>query len=181
MVTLASLWLPVLLSAVAVFFLSYVMWMVLPHHRHDWAKLSDEDRLIGTLKELGAPPGQYAFPWGDKDSMKDPEWMKRFEEGPSGFVIVRPRYDLGKNLGASFLFNLVATTLVAYVAGVGLHEASEGGDVFRLVSTTAFLAHAAALGWGPIWFARSWGSTLREMFDGLVYGLATGAIFTLLW
>ncbi len=36
MVTLGSLWLPIVLSAVVVFFASWLMHMVLPHHWTDW-------------------------------------------------------------------------------------------------------------------------------------------------
>ena len=46
-----------------------------------------------------------------------------------------------------------------------------------LVTWVAFLGYAGALGWMVIWFFHSWGSTLRQVCDGLVYGLVTGAIF----
>ena len=42
MVPLASLWLPVLLSSVIVFFASFILHMVLPWHKHDYARLPDE-------------------------------------------------------------------------------------------------------------------------------------------
>ena len=35
MVELTSLWLPILLSTVALFFLSFLAWTVLPHHKPD--------------------------------------------------------------------------------------------------------------------------------------------------
>ncbi len=54
-------------------------------------------------------------------------------------------------------------------------------QVFRVVWTVAFIANSMALCWGPIWFGRTWSSTLKEMFDGLVYGAATGAIFMFFW
>jgi len=42
MVTLDLLWLPVVLSGVAVFFLSFLMWMVVGHHKSDFGKTPDE-------------------------------------------------------------------------------------------------------------------------------------------
>ena len=48
MVTLVDLWLPILGSAVAVFFISFTMWMVLPHHKGDWKPLPDEDGTMDT-------------------------------------------------------------------------------------------------------------------------------------
>ena len=41
-VSLASLWLPILVSAVAVFFVSFLAWMVLPHHKKDINAIADE-------------------------------------------------------------------------------------------------------------------------------------------
>jgi len=183
MVTLLSLWLPILISAVAVFFTSFVMWMILPHHKGDWKKLPDEDAVHEALRAQDAPPGQYTIPWGDKESWKDPEFMKKCEEGPSGMLIVRPRggFAMGKSMAQSTVFNLVISVLVAYVASFTLEKAASGSDVFRLTSIVALLAYAGALGWGPIWWSRTWSSTLREMFDGAVYGIVTGAVFMGLW
>ena len=41
-VSLVSLWLPTLLSAVAVFIASSLVWMVLKYHDSEWKKLPDE-------------------------------------------------------------------------------------------------------------------------------------------
>ena len=49
MVSLGSLWLPILLSAVAVFVASSVVWMLLPHHRDDFAGLPDEEAVRDAL------------------------------------------------------------------------------------------------------------------------------------
>ena len=45
MAFLAELWLPILLTAVVVFFISFVMWMVSPHHNSDWGPLSTYRQL----------------------------------------------------------------------------------------------------------------------------------------
>ena len=44
MMSLAALWLPILLSAVFVFVVSSILHMVLPIHRSDFKKLPDEDK-----------------------------------------------------------------------------------------------------------------------------------------
>ena len=81
---LLSLWLPILLSTIAVFFGSFVMWMVMPHHKKDWKQLPDEDALMATLRSQDMGAGQFGFPFcGDKSQMKDPDWIKKFEDGPS--------------------------------------------------------------------------------------------------
>lgn len=184
MVSLAQLWLPILLSTVAVFFLSFLMWMVFPHHRSDWKSLPKEDDTLDSMRSSGLEEGQYSFPFcSGAEQMKDPEWIKKFEQGPSGFLIVRPsgQINMGKNMLISSAFNLVVSVLVAYVATISMTPASSGGDVFRMTATVATLGYAGALGWGAIWFSRTWNSTLKEMFDGLVYGLATGALFLAFW
>lgn len=185
MVTLTELWLPILLSGVAVFFVSFLMWMVMPHHKGDWKKLPDEDALMDALRTQGAKGGtQYAFPHcASGASMKDPVWMAKFERGPKGFLIMRPDgpLSMGRSLVTSFLFNVVTAALVAYVATMAIPAGAEKAFVFRFVMTVAFLANSMGLVWGAIWFDRSWGSTLREMFDGAVYAAATAAVFVFFW
>lgn len=105
MTTLASLWLPILLSAVFVFVASSVIHMVLQIHKRDYMKLPDEARLLDGLRGK-VPPGHYVFPCAD--SMKDmgsPEMKKKFEQGPVGTLIMRPNGMpfMGKALGQWFL------------------------------------------------------------------------------
>ena len=182
---LLSLWLPILLSTVAVFFLSFLMWMVFPHHKKDFKKLPDEDGLMNAIRSQDMGAGQFAFPFcTDKAQMKDPEWMKRWEGGPSGFLTVRPAgpFNMGKNMFQSITFNLVVSICVAYVATISFTPGDYGLDIFRLTAMAAWMAYAFAHFWGPIWTSKAWSATLREVFiDGLVYGLATGAIFCFLW
>ena len=53
--------------------------------------------------------------------------------------------------------------------------------VFRIVSTVAFCGYSLAILQSTIWWYRSWGYTLRTMFDGLIYALLTGGTFGWLW
>ena len=46
MVTLAALWLPILVSAILVFFASSLFHMVLPFHRSDYRKVPSEDAVM---------------------------------------------------------------------------------------------------------------------------------------
>ena len=57
MVTLAALWMPIVLSAVLVFVVSSIVWMALPHHKSDTAGLPDEapvsdDLPFGNMAEI---------------------------------------------------------------------------------------------------------------------------------
>jgi hypothetical protein len=53
--------------------------------------------------------------------------------------------------------------------------------VFRVAGTAAVLGYAAAIVPRSIWWGQSWSMTLKEVFDGVVYGLLTGAAFCWLW
>ena len=75
---LFSLWMPILVSAVAVFIAAFLAWMVLPHHRSDWSKLPDDKAFVEALRSLGLPPGQYMFPYAAEGAeMKSPEFKER--------------------------------------------------------------------------------------------------------
>ena len=75
-----DLWLPILLSSVAVFFASFLAWMVLPHHKSDWTKLANEPGFTGTLRSAGIKPGQYMFPYfADPGEMKSDDFKDRWE------------------------------------------------------------------------------------------------------
>ena len=71
--------------------------------------------------------------------------------------------------------------VAAYMAGRALGPGAPYPAVFRFAGTTAFIAHSFALPQYSIWYHRNWGTTLRSMFDGLIYGLLTGGTFGWLW
>ena len=50
MVTITALWAPILLSAVVVFVVSAMDWMVMPHHKNDFAAADDEDGLMDAVR-----------------------------------------------------------------------------------------------------------------------------------
>jgi hypothetical protein len=53
--------------------------------------------------------------------------------------------------------------------------------VFHLTGAVAFASYAMALPQRSIWYKQSWASTLRSMFDGLVYASLTAGVFGWLW
>lgn len=179
---LLSLWLPILLSGIAVFMLSFVMWMLMPHHKSDWAKVPDEPALIEALKD--APAGMYMFPYcADPEQWKDPEWIEQRNANASGSLIVRPRgpWSMGSTMLQSFVFNVIVSLVTAYVATIAFGKGADGTDVFRLTATVAFLAYTGALAWDMIWAQKPGKAVFKNVLDGLLYGLATGALFMLLW
>ena len=59
---LVELALPIVLTSVALFFASFLSWMVLQLHRNDWGKLPREDQFLIAVRDCGIPPGNYMFP-----------------------------------------------------------------------------------------------------------------------
>jgi hypothetical protein len=81
----------------------------------------------------------------------------------------------------SFVFYLVVSFVVAYLASRTLAAGAEYLAVFRVVGTTAWLAYAFAIVPDSIWFGRPWNSTLKGFLDGLLYALLTAGAFAWLW
>jgi hypothetical protein len=183
MVALATLWLPILLSAVIVFVASAIMHMVLPYHRSDYRQLPDEDKLLAALRSSSLTRGLYMFPFCTPKEMKSPAALEKFKQGPVGTMTIIPSGPpaMGKLLIEWFLYCLIISFVVAYLAchtlpfGVG-HRA-----VCRVVGTAAFLAYSVGTLSNGIWKGQPWSMTIKEAFDGLVFALLTGATFSWLW
>jgi len=182
-ISIASLWLPILLSAVFVFIASALAWTVLPHHKSDYKPMRDEDRVQAALQDQHLTPGQYMFPWAMGSDLKQPEVIAKFQNGPVGMLTVWPNGipNMGKAMGLSFVYYLVVSVLVAYVASRTIDGGADYLSVFRIVGVVAGLTYAGAYVPDAIWFGRPWPGTLKNILDALVYGLLTAGTFGWLW
>ena len=184
MVPLSSLWLPVLVSAVIVFLASSVIHMVLPFHKKDMQKVPDEDAVQDAFRRIGIGPGDYAVPSaGSSQGMKDPAFIERMAKGPVVFMTVIPggHSFMGTSLALWFCYCIVVSVFGGYIGGRALAPGAQYLDVFRFVGTVAFACYAMSLPQASIWYKRNWGTTIRSMIDGLVYGLLTAGTFGWLW
>jgi hypothetical protein len=184
MVPIPSLLVPALLAAGLVFVASFVMHMVLPHHRSDFAAVPDEDALMAALRPLNLPPGEYMLPRpATPGAMKDPAFLEKMSRGPKAFFTVMPPGPptMGKQLALWFAFCVFVGILAAYVAGRALPPGGDRMNVFRFAGTVAFIAYTVADWSNSIWYQRKWSTTLKNTFDGLVYGVLTGLAFAWLW
>ncbi|MFL5470926.1 MAG: hypothetical protein ACJ8AM_01080, partial [Gemmatimonadales bacterium] len=119
MVSLGSLWLPVLLSAVLVFVVSALVHMVLKYHNRDYTRIPDEDALRSVLRKVAPAPAQYIIPYcAEMKQMETPEMKQKFTEGPVAVInIMRPGVpNMGRPLTYWFLFSLIVSLFIAYVA-----------------------------------------------------------------
>lgn len=185
-VALASLWLPILLSAVATFAAGFVLWVVLPHHKSDWSPLPDEEAAMGALRAQALTPGMYLMPHAghDKNPQANPEWRAKVEAGPPAYVIVLPRdqmLNMGPTLAKNFVYLLIVGFFVAYVAAASLPAGTDYLKVFQVTGAAALLGHAMGAFPKAIFWGWTLSATTKEFLDGVVYALVTAGVFGWLW
>ena len=181
---LIDLWLPILVSALAVFFVSSLVHMVFGYHKSDYNGLPDEGGILEAFRKAGAGPGDYFLPYATSfKDLANPDIMKKFEQGPVGFLTLRPAGPpaMGAQLGQWFLYTIFVSLSIAYVAGFALPEGATFLQVFRITGTIATLVYGLGHAPNSIWKAASWATSFKFLFDGILYGLATGAVFGWLW
>jgi hypothetical protein len=179
-----DLWLPIVLSAVAVFIVSVIIHVLLRYHSTDFKKIPSEDSVMEALRRFSLPSGDYVIPHaGSMQEMGSPEFKARQERGPVAFMTVMPNGPSGmtQSLILWFLYSILVGVFVAYIARLSLPAGSEYLIVHRVTSATAFCCYAMAHLPNSIWYKKSWSATLRNVFDGLAYGLVTGGTFGWLW
>jgi hypothetical protein len=184
MTGLAALWLPILLSAVAVFLASSVIHMVLTWHKTDFAKVPDEVKFRESVGALKLPPGDYCVPHaGSMDEMKSPEFATKQEQGPVMIFTVIPngKTAMGKYLVQWFVYSVVISFLAAYVASRALPPGAQYLRVFQMAGVAAFIGYTAAAWPLSIWYHRAWSTTIKTTVDGLIYALLTAGVFGWLW
>lgn len=184
MVSIAALWLPILLSAVAVFVVSSVIHMFLKYHNTDFGTVPREDEVQAALRPFAIPPGEYVLPRaGCQKDMQTPEFKAKLDQGPVAFLTVMPNgpFTMGGSLVGWFVYAAVVGVFAAYVAGQALGPDAHYLKVFQFTGVTAFSGYTLALWQGTIWMKRKCSTTLKSTFDGLVYSLLTAGIFGWLW
>lgn len=185
-VALGSLWLPIVLSAVAAFAAGFVLWVVLPHHKSDWSPLPDEASTMAALNGQSLAPGMYLLPHpgSDKNPQANPEFIARVQDGTPAYLTVLPRaqmLNMGPTLGKNFAYLLLMGVLVAYVAGATLPAGTDYLKVFQVTGAVAMIGHSMgafpkAIFWG--WTASA---ATKDFLDGVVYALVTAGVFGWLW
>jgi hypothetical protein len=184
MISILSLWAPIVLSAVLVFIASAILHMVLTYHRKDHNQIPDEAKALEALRGAGLERGVYVFPYcATGKEMGTPEMQEKYRQGPVGLITVLPAGppNMGKALGLWFVFCLLVGVFVAYLAGRTLSPGTDYLEVFRYAGTIAFVAYGFGELVNTIWKGQPWGTTLRSLVDALIYGLLTGGCFGWLW
>ena len=176
---LISLLLPIVLCTVALFFASFVSWMLVPLHFKDWNKMDKEDDFLKAVKDQSIPPGNYMFPgWNTPDEMKSEEYQQKYEAGPCGIITVFPKTSMGRNLAMTVVYFFVVSFCLGYLATVGLSPGDDFLKVFRFVSTAGLMTFLAAMVQHSIWFRNR---ILGHVVESVAYAAIAGVIFALLW
>ncbi|MBS1783910.1 MAG: hypothetical protein JST24_00620 [Acidobacteria bacterium] len=184
MVSLAHLWLPILLSAVFVFIASSLIHMALKWHNSDYHGFSNEDEVRAAITKGSPTPGQYTLPYCADHKDFGTEAMKtKLKEGPVGFMILRAPgpMTMGPMLFQWFLYILLVSVFAALVL---VHVFAPGADykhIFHVTALVCFMTYAFGLIPMGIWWGQPWRSVMKGMVDGLIYACVTAGTFGWLW
>jgi hypothetical protein len=79
------------------------------------------------------------------------------------------------------VFLLLVLLFAAYVSSHSLAPGAHYHEVFRFVGATAFMGFALGQIPQSIWYRRAWSTTLKHVFDGLIYACIAAGTFGWLW
>jgi|SwirhisoilCB2_FD_contig_101_396928_length_1891_multi_2_in_0_out_0_2 hypothetical protein len=183
--TLASLWLPIILSAVFVFIASALINMLLKFwHAPDYRRFSNEDEIRAAIRN-GNPeaPGQYALPWCTPEAMKDPAMQEKLRQGPVGMVYLRRPggMNMGMSLFQWLLFCLLVSLFCALIAAHAVPPGANRHLVFHVTALAALMGHAFGCFTDGIWRLFPWKAAFKYIVDGIIYAIITGLTFVWLW
>jgi hypothetical protein len=184
MVSVTSLWLPILVSAVLVFVVSSLVHMVLAYHRGDLRKVPREDDVMNALRPFNIPPGDYMMPKpSSMADMKNPAFIEKRTKGPTALMTILPAgpMTMGPQLAQWFLYSIVVSIFAGYIAGSAVGEGGDSMEVCRFAGTVAFAGYGLALPQFSIWYKRNWGTTIKSLVDSALYAAATSLAFVWLW
>ena len=184
MTSFGALWMPIVLSAVLVFVVSSIVHMVLPWHKSDFKSLPSEDKVMDALRPFAMAPGDYMMPRpSSMADMKTQAYIDKVNRGPKIVMTVLPpgMRGMGSNLLNWFLFSVVVSAMAGFLGCIALGPGAEYSRVFHIVGGAAFMAYAFGVWPLSIWYNRSWSTSLKTTFDGLIYAMVTAGTFGWLW
>lgn len=183
MAFLIDLWLPILVSAVAVWVASALAWTALGHHKKDMQELTPqaEEELKQVLSRHGVTPGVYGYPNFNSFKGKSKEEVAAMMTRPMGILRVWRGMGMAGPMVFGFVWSLIIGVLIAYIGHPVLPKGTEFAKVMQVLGTAGVLAYAFGGVVNDVWFQESKRAMVLCFIDGVVYGLITGAIFAWLW
>ncbi|HVN47822.1 MAG TPA: hypothetical protein VMU30_03260 [Bacteroidota bacterium] len=182
MTIICSLWLPILVSSVAVFLVSSIIHMFLPWHKNDYLPLPSEEKILEALRSFSISPGDYMFPRpSSMKEMKSTEFKEKQEKGPVGVITLWKHTSMSGSMVLWFLFSVVINIFAAYIAGHALVGKPSNHGIFRYVGTAAFMGYTFGVWPMSIWYHRKWSTTIKTTIDGFIFAVVTAFVFIWLW
>lgn len=186
METVLALWLPIVLSAAAVWIVSVIVWTAMPHHKQDFIGLPDspgEDGFMDYLRRSGIKPGNYAFPDCHKPgAMKSEKVQKAWQEGPVGHLSVwKTPLTMGDKMVGTFVVFVVVSALIAYLTRVAFPGPSPFAKIFQFATTAGILAYCFTSIPSALWWGSYKRTIVANFIDGVLFAVITGAIMGWGW
>jgi FtsH-binding integral membrane protein len=177
---LASLLVPIVLSAVVLFFASFLSWMILQLHKDDWRRLDREDEFLAAVRPFNLPEGSYMFPRPvTQADMKTEAFQAKYKAGPRGVMTILPPVNMGVNLAMTMAYFLVVSLILGYLASVAFPTPGASFlNVFRFVFTAGLLGFLASVVQHSIWFRNR---IVGHVFESILYAAIVGVIFASMW
>jgi hypothetical protein len=181
---MSQLWIPILLSAIAVFIASSLIHMVSPWHKGDYPRLRNEVEVMDAMRPLALEPGDYFFPRPDNAAhMRSSEFIARMAAGPNVLMTVFPNGSpaMGRTFVEWFVYLVVVSALAAHVVSRAVPAHGDRAHVFHQVALVSFAAYGLALWQLTIWYRRSRAITIKSTIDAVIYAAITAGIFAWWW
>ena len=91
MVSLAELWMVVLLAGVLCWVASALVHMFIKYHNADYQGLDNEQEVSAALAASSPKPALYTMPYCvDMKAMSEEPMQKKFNEGPVAMITIMP-------------------------------------------------------------------------------------------
>jgi hypothetical protein len=188
---IASLILPAIVAGVAVFFGSFLIWVVSKWHEEDVKRIPDEAGFLEALKAHALPRGYYMWPMDTPEEMKTKAFKERWVKGPWGTLNIRggaPNYP--RNLLLTLLVSIWIAFGTAVVIGMVLDGvALESGTLITCpwcqVFTPALIMGIGAYGLGSlcsdIFFGKQTRFIMTTILDGVILGGIQALFLMWMW
>ena len=182
-VSLASLWLPILIAAICVFFASAIVWMLLPYHKKDIQFMPNEEEFTGAISPMNIKPGLYMFPnCQDAKDMKSDEFKAKWNAGPWGVITLMPSQpNFAMNLLKTFTAYLVITIFVAYITAACVPAGAEYLAVFQIAGASAVLGHCMGGMANDFFLGKPTRFIITGFIDGIIFALITAGVIASMW
>jgi hypothetical protein len=169
------------LSAVVLFFASFLSWMILQLHKDDWRRIDREEEFLSAVRPFNLPVGSYMFPRPVTPAdMKTEAFQAKYAAGPRGVMTILPPTNMGANLAMTMAYFLVVSLTLGYLASVAFPTpgAATFMNVFRFVFTAGLLAFLASVVQHSIWFRNR---IVGHVIESVAYAAIVGVIFAAMW